>query len=72
MKKILATTLVMIAAVSLTGCGEVVTEVKLYGREENTATVLIQDLPDGRTVTCLTWDTMNGASPISCDWANAK
>lgn len=66
--KRLITTLAIISALALTGCGY-----------QNPATsdgtnlkAAVIETPDGRHVTCIKWDSSNYAGGLSCDWGGAK
>lgn len=64
MKKLLTAGVVLVAALAVTGCGQVA-----IGAPHRAVDV---PLPDDRTVTCVTVYT--GAVPValSCDWDTAR
>lgn len=67
MKKIIAT-LAILALLALTGCGS--PDTNISGTEKITASTVT--LPDGRTVTCVKYNSNNYVGGITCDWAGAK
>lgn len=67
MKKTI-TTLAIVAALALTGCGSV--DKNVSGTEKITASTVT--LPDGRKVTCVKYNSNNYVGGVTCDWDSAK
>lgn len=53
----------------LTACGS---ETPKARQRDDVLQVIQQKLPDGRTVTCVSFDTISATGDLNCDWEHAK
>ena len=69
-RQLLAITLTAACALTLTGCqsATVPSAPETPKPERNHLAVYQQDLPNGNTVTCVSFDTMAATGDLQCDW----